>query len=151
MARGEDGRPDQSDSGKTEALRGIDLADSSEATVLGVLGPNGAGKTTAVRILATLIRPDGGRAFVDGVDVVADPRPGPSQDRSSPVRTRLLDDRLTGRENIEYVGRLNHLPAHATREEASRGAPGAVRPDRRRPTGRPRATRAGCAGASTSP
>src|ERR1700730_5328351 len=59
--------------GATEALRGIDLT-VERATVLGVLGPNGAGKTTAVRILTTLLKPDAGRAFIDGIDVVADPR-----------------------------------------------------------------------------
>ncbi len=55
--------------GTTQALDGVDLA-AAEGTVLGVLGPNGAGKTTAVRILATLLRPDSGRATVDGYDVV---------------------------------------------------------------------------------
>ena len=59
--------------GTTEALRGVDLS-VERATVLGVLGPNGAGKTTAVRILTTLLRPDEGRAVIDGIDVVADPR-----------------------------------------------------------------------------
>ena len=55
--------------GEVHALRGIDLS-VPRGTVLGVLGPNGAGKTTAVRILTTLLRPDGGRAMVDGYDVV---------------------------------------------------------------------------------
>ena len=55
--------------GDVHALRGIDLA-VPRGTVLGVLGPNGAGKTTAVRILTTLLRPDGGRALVEGHDVV---------------------------------------------------------------------------------
>src|SRR5215211_422159 len=56
--------------GETTALGGVDLA-ARTGTVLAVLGPNGAGKTTAVRILATLIQPDGGRALVGGCDVVA--------------------------------------------------------------------------------
>jgi ABC-2 type transport system ATP-binding protein len=55
--------------GKNRALRGLDLA-AEEGTVLGLFGPNGAGKTTAVRILATLLRPDAGRAEVAGLDVV---------------------------------------------------------------------------------
>ena len=72
--------------GATEALRGVDLA-VERATVLGVLGPNGAGKTTAVRILTTLLQPDAGRAFIDGIDVVADPRRGPGPHRPHrPVR-----------------------------------------------------------------
>src|SRR5450759_4940571 len=57
--------------GEVKALRGIDLS-VPRGTVLGVLGPNGAGKTTAVRILTTLMRPDGGRAMVEGYDVVRD-------------------------------------------------------------------------------
>ena len=55
--------------GEVHALRGIDLS-VPRGTVLGVLGPNGAGKTTAVRILTTLLEPDGGRALVEGYDVV---------------------------------------------------------------------------------
>src|SRR5688572_31275649 len=55
--------------GKASALDGFDLA-VPEGTVCGLLGPNGAGKTTAVRILTTLLRPDGGRALVAGFDVV---------------------------------------------------------------------------------
>jgi oleandomycin transport system ATP-binding protein len=54
--------------GKTTALAGVDLV-ARPGTVLGVLGPNGAGKTTAVRILATLLKPDGGQARVCGYDV----------------------------------------------------------------------------------
>ena len=100
--------------GRTAALRGLDLA-VDEGTVLGVLGPNGAGKTTTVRILSTLLRPDGGRAEVGGFDVVAQP---------DQVRARIgltgqyaaVDEYLTGRENLHMVARLSHLaPAHARR------------------------------------
>jgi ABC-2 type transport system ATP-binding protein len=100
--------------GTTEALRGVDL-EVPEGSVLGLLGPNGAGKTTTVRILTTLLRPDGGRAFVDGIDVAADP---------AAVRARIgltgqyaaVDERLTGRENLELVGRYFHMrPAEARR------------------------------------
>ena len=99
--------------GETVALRGLDL-DVPEGSVLGVLGPNGAGKTTVVRILTTLIRPDAGRAFVDGIDVLAEPRR---------VRARIgltgqyaaVDERLTGRENLELVGRYYHLGGREAR------------------------------------
>jgi ABC-2 type transport system ATP-binding protein len=86
--------------------------------VLGLLGPNGAGKTTAVRILTTLIRPDGGSARVAGLDVA----------RQAPkLRSRIglagqyaaVDENLTGAENLELVGRLYHLPKG---EPASRAA-----------------------------
>ena len=58
--------------GEQRALDGFDLV-VDRGTVCGLLGPNGAGKTTAVRILATLLRSDGGRAWIDGIDVAADP------------------------------------------------------------------------------
>jgi ABC-type dipeptide/oligopeptide/nickel transport system ATPase component len=90
--------------GEKVALDGVDLAVRT-GTVLGVLGPNGAGKTTAVRILATLLRPDGGRAMVDGHDVVRD---------AHQVRRLIgltgqyasVDEMLTGTENLVMIGRL---------------------------------------------
>ncbi|WP_405797897.1 ATP-binding cassette domain-containing protein [Streptomyces sp. NBC_01506] len=93
--------------GDTYALDGFDLAVRT-GTVHGLLGPNGAGKTTAVRALATLLRLDGGRATVAGIDVRADPRT---------VRSRIgltgqyaaVDEILTGRQNLEMFGRLFHL------------------------------------------
>jgi ABC-2 type transport system ATP-binding protein len=102
--------------GSVEALRGVDLS-VKRATVLGVLGPNGAGKTTAVRILTTLLKPDAGRAFIDGIDVIAQPRR---------ARTRIgltgqyaaVDERLTGAENLEHVGRLFHQPYKEARARA---------------------------------
>ncbi len=103
--------------GETRALRGLDLA-AQEGTVLGVLGPNGAGKTTAVRILTTLLRPDAGHAEVAGFDVVR---------QADELRARIgltgqyaaVDEYLTGKENIEMVGRLYHLPAQAARRRAA--------------------------------
>ncbi len=102
--------------GATEALRGVDL-EIERGTVLGVLGPNGAGKTTTVRILTTLLRADGGRAWIDGIDVAARPRE---------VRARIgvtgqyaaVDERLTGFENLRLVGRLFHLPNGESKRRA---------------------------------
>jgi ABC-2 type transport system ATP-binding protein len=100
--------------GEVEALKGLDL-EVRTGTVFGLLGPNGAGKTTAVRILSTLLLPDGGRAEVDGLDVVR---------HAEEVRYRIglagqsaaVDENLTGLENLELVGRLYGL----SRAEAHR-------------------------------
>jgi ABC-2 type transport system ATP-binding protein len=89
------------------ALAGIDL-EAPAGTVLGLLGPNGAGKTTAVRILTTLLPPDGGSARVAGLDVVKD---------AGELRSKIglagqyaaVDENLSGRENLEMVGRLYHM------------------------------------------
>jgi ABC-2 type transport system ATP-binding protein len=102
--------------GKVTALDGLDLA-VPQGTVLGLLGPNGAGKTTAVRILTTLLEPDGGKAIVAGLDVVAEP------DR---VRERIglsgqnaaVDEHLTGYENLDMVGRLYHLGKRRSQQRA---------------------------------
>ncbi len=102
--------------GDVIALNGLDL-DVPRGTVLGLLGPNGAGKTTCVRILATLLRPDGGTAHVAGVDVVADPHG---------VRSRLglsgqyaaVDEYLTGFENLVMVGRLYGFDKKRARRRA---------------------------------
>jgi oleandomycin transport system ATP-binding protein len=103
--------------GDMVALDGVDLTVPA-GKVVGVLGPNGAGKTTTVRILATLLRPDGGRAFVGGHDVIADP-----------VRARSLigltgqfasvDEGLTGRENLVLLGRLLDASRRDARKRAA--------------------------------
>jgi ABC-2 type transport system ATP-binding protein len=102
--------------GENTALGGVDLT-VSEGTVLGLLGPNGAGKTTVVRILSTLLRPDAGRAEVNGLDVVT---------QAAQVRATIgltgqyaaVDEYLTGAENLEMVGRLYRLSAKESRSRA---------------------------------
>jgi ABC-2 type transport system ATP-binding protein len=103
--------------GDTRALAGVDL-DIPEGSIQGLLGPNGAGKTTLVRILATLLKPDGGTALVDGHDVVRD---------AQKVRELIglagqfaaVDDQLTGRENLEVVGLLYGLHRRDARVRAT--------------------------------
>jgi ABC-2 type transport system ATP-binding protein len=99
------------------ALRGIDLSVPA-GTVLGVLGPNGAGKTTAVRILTTLLPPDGGRAVVDGYDVV---RQAAAVRRSIGLagQSAAIQEELTGKENLEIIGRLYHLRWPEARSRAA--------------------------------
>jgi len=103
--------------GGTTALAGVDLAARS-GTVLGLLGPNGAGKTTAVRVLATLIRPDAGVARVAGFDVARQPH----QVRRLVGLTgqyAALDEELTGVQNLLLVGRLLGLSRPAARARAA--------------------------------
>jgi oleandomycin transport system ATP-binding protein len=103
--------------GKTTALAGVDLA-VRPGTVLGLLGPNGAGKTTAVRVLATLLKPDGGHATVGGYDVVR---------QADQVRALIgltgqyaaVDEDLTGLENLVLIGRLLELSGRAARQRAT--------------------------------
>jgi ABC-2 type transport system ATP-binding protein len=103
--------------GSTVALAGVDLT-VQRGTVLGLLGRNGAGKTTLVRILATLLAPDVGSARIAGADVVRD---------AQTVRSRIglagqfaaIDEILTGRENLELVGRLYGLNRQEARARAT--------------------------------
>lgn len=93
--------------GKTQALAGVDL-EVPQGHVIGLLGPNGAGKTTIVRILATLLRPDSGRATVAGFDLKTQPQ----KVRKSIGLTgqyAAVDENLTGVENLVMIGRLNQL------------------------------------------
>jgi ABC-2 type transport system ATP-binding protein len=95
--------------GPVVALDGVSF-EVPYATVFGLLGPNGAGKTTAVRVLTTIIAPDGGHAEVNGHDVVHD---------ADAVRLSIglagqsaaVDENLTGRENLRLIGRLSQMPS----------------------------------------
>jgi ABC-2 type transport system ATP-binding protein len=102
--------------GKVKALDGVDVA-VQPGTIMAMLGPNGAGKTTFVRILATLMQPDAGRAEVAGHDVVREP---------AVVRSMIgltgqyaaVDENLTGRENLVMVGKLYHIGSSQARLRA---------------------------------
>jgi ABC-2 type transport system ATP-binding protein len=95
------------------ALDGLDLT-VEEGTVLGLLGPNGAGKTTTVRVLATLLRPDAGRATVLGYDVVRDAQRLRHEIGLS-GQYAAVDENLTGAENLWMFGRLYQLPSAEAR------------------------------------
>jgi ABC-2 type transport system ATP-binding protein len=103
--------------GNIHALAGVSL-EIEAGIIYALLGPNGAGKTTLIRVLATLLRPDGGTATVAGIDVVRDP---------TAVRNRIglagqfaaVDEYLTGREAVEMVGRLYNLSPRTARDRAA--------------------------------
>jgi ABC-2 type transport system ATP-binding protein len=97
--------------GKVRALDGVSLEVES-GTVLGLLGPNGAGKTTAVRILATILSPDSGRAAILGHDVVKEAQIV-RQIIGLAGQNAAVDENLTGRENIIMTGRLSHMDPKA--------------------------------------
>src|SRR5205809_541752 len=105
--------------GQTQALAGLDLV-VSPGRVVALLGPNGAGKTTFVRAVATLLRPDAGTLHVDGIDALR-----------QPARVRQLvglagqfaavEEAMTGRENLQMVGRLFGLSRQDAKAAAVRG------------------------------
>lgn len=94
--------------GEVHALRGVSF-EVPRGTVLGLLGPNGAGKTTAVRILTTILQPTSGRAWVNGIDVAADPQ-GVRRCIGLAGQYAAVDEDLTGRENLMLIGALSHMP-----------------------------------------
>ena len=103
--------------GKTQALRGVDLR-IRQGSVYGLLGPNGAGKTTTIRILATLLKPDGGNATVLGHDVVRNAR-AVREKVSLTGQYASVDEDLTGHENLVLVGRLLGLAWPAARQRST--------------------------------
>lgn len=102
--------------GSNHVLKGIDLQ-VERGTMLALLGPNGAGKTTTVKILSTLLRPDGGSVTIEGHDVLKD---------ADAVRrvigltgqSAAVDELLTGRENLVMMGRLYRLTAASAKQRA---------------------------------
>lgn len=103
--------------GQTRALDGLSL-EVEEGTVLGVLGPNGAGKTTTVRILATLLAPDSGHAYVAGIDVNKNPQKVRELIGLS-GQYAAVDETLTGWDNLVMFGRLYHLNSKGAKERAT--------------------------------
>lgn len=91
----------------TEVLKGVDF-EVRRGEIFALLGSNGAGKTTIIRILATLLRPDGGGASVSGFDVVRSPDKV-RQSISLTGQFTAVDEMLTGRENVRMIARLRHL------------------------------------------
>ncbi len=102
--------------GDVKALKKIDLS-IPQGSIYALLGPNGAGKTTLIKIMTTLLKPDSGSVEVSGIDVVS---------QAAQVRKIIgfagqfaaIDDHLTGRENLEMVGRLYHLGRREARRRA---------------------------------
>jgi ABC-2 type transport system ATP-binding protein len=124
--------------GDVRALDGVDLA-VPQGTVVGLLGPNGAGKTTAVRVMATLLKPDAGEVLVAGLDVVK---------QAAELRERIglagqyaaIDENLTGLENLIMVGRLYGMSRRAA---TARGRELVERFDLGEAAGRPAKTYSG--------
>ena len=114
--------------GETIALAGVDL-EVPAGTVLGLLGPNGAGKTTIVRVLATLLIPDGGHARIDGIDVVERPQEA-RRLLGLAGQYAAVDETLTGRENLEMIGQLYGLRRKDAKIRAAE-ALARLTPDRR--------------------
>ncbi len=103
--------------GEVEVLAGVDLR-VEQGSIFSLLGPNGAGKTTTVRILSTLIQPDGGRAMVAGHDVIAE-RHAVRRRISLTGQYAAVDDTQTGEENLRMMGRLCRMSGTQARRRAA--------------------------------
>lgn len=102
--------------GKVEVLKGVDIK-VKRGTILALLGPNGAGKTTTVRILSTLLPLDGGKASVNGHDVVREPD-GVRKSIGLTGQFAAVDEYLTGYENLDLMGRLYRLSTEDSRRRS---------------------------------
>jgi ABC-2 type transport system ATP-binding protein len=102
--------------GPKEAVAGIDL-EIAAGSLAGLVGPNGAGKTTSLSMMTGLLRPDGGRVLINGLDMWADPPAAKAVIGVVPAEARLFE-RLSGEELLEYAGRLRGMPAAEARSRA---------------------------------
>lgn len=103
--------------GAVEALRGVNFR-VRKGSIVGLLGPNGAGKTTLIRILTTLLVPDAGTAFIEGIDVIRQPEKARHLIGLA-GQYAAVDENLTGRENLAMVGRLYHMDYDKAVERAA--------------------------------
>ena len=103
--------------GSLKALDSVDLT-AARGKVTGLLGPNGAGKSTLIKVMTTLLEPHGGTVFVDGVDVLKDPAKA-RKHLGLAGQFAAVDDFLTGRETLEMVARLYHLPRKEAKQRAT--------------------------------
>ena len=103
--------------GTKEAVAGIDLQIAA-GSFAGLVGPNGAGKTTSLSMMTGLLRPDGGRVLINGVDVWADPPAAKAIIGVVPAEAQLFE-RLSGEELLEYAGRLRGMPAGQARDRGA--------------------------------
>src|SRR5580693_8263389 len=103
--------------GAKEAVAGVDL-DIAAGSLAGLVGPNGAGKTTSLSMMTGLLRPDGGRVLINGLDVWADPPAAKAVIGVVPAEAQLFE-RLSGEEQLEYAGRLRGLPVGEARARAT--------------------------------
>ncbi|HVX01227.1 MAG TPA: ATP-binding cassette domain-containing protein, partial [Candidatus Babeliaceae bacterium] len=103
--------------GETKVLQGINLT-VKKGTIFALLGPNGAGKTTLVRILTTLLKPDNGTVYINGINALDDPK-SIQKMIGLTGQSISLDERLTGLENLSMIGRLYGLSARETKKRSA--------------------------------